>query len=97
MCNIIVPFLRALYTSLKYLLINKQFQIVFRFSSSVECLMTGAYLRYPLTHTVNNLLQKLNYVIFLNILLLNKTINIIHIMCENFGTIPWVLCKIQLI
>ena len=64
MCNIIVPFLRALYTSLKYLLINKQFQIVFRFSSSVECLMTGAYLRYPLTHTVNNLLQKLNYVIF---------------------------------
>ena len=51
-------------------------------------------------HTVNNLLQTHNYLIMLdnfNIMLLIKKINSIHIILENFRTIPWVLCKIQLV
>ena len=48
-------------------------------------------------HTVNNLLQKLNYVKIIHFFVVKQQFNIIHIMCENFKTIPWVLCKIQLI
>ena len=55
------------------------------------------YLRNLLTHTVNNLLQTLNNVKSIQFFVVKKKFNIIHIMCENFKTIPWVLCKLQLI
>ena len=40
------------------------------------------YLRNLLTHTVNYLLQKLNYVIFVKYSFVKQKFNIIHIMCE---------------
>ena len=49
------------------------------------------------THTVNNSLQKLNYIKHFQYSFVKHKFNIIHIICENFRTIPWVLCKIQLI
>ena len=55
------------------------------------------YLRNLLTHTVNNLLQTLNYVKSIQVFVDKQQFNIIHIMCENFKIISWVLCKIQLI
>ena len=54
------------------------------------------YLRNLLTHTVNNLLQKLNNVKSIQFFVVKRIFNIIHIICEIFTTIPWVLCKIQL-
>ena len=59
--------------------------------------LEGLYLRNLLTHTVNNLLQTLNNVKSIQFFVVKQKFNIIHIMCENFKTIPWVLCKIQLI
>ena len=53
------------------------------------------YLRNLLTHTVNNLQQTLNYGKLIQISVINQNFNIIHIMCENFRTIPIVLCNIQ--
>ena len=61
----------------------------------VHC--TYLYLRNLLTHTVNNSLQKLNYVKHFQYSVVKQKFNIIHTICENFRTIPWVLCKIQLI
>ena len=55
------------------------------------------YLRNLITHTVNYLLQKLNGVIFVKYSVVKQKFNIIHIMCENIRTIPWVLRKIQFI
>ena len=46
-------------------------------------------------HTVNNLLQTLHNVKMIVCFVVKQPINIIHIMCENFKTIPWVLCKIR--
>ena len=46
---------------------------------------------------VNNLLQKLKYVKRVQCFLAKHKFNIIHNMCDNFTTISWVLCKIQLI
>ena len=46
------------------------------------------YLRDLLTHTVNNLLQTLNNVKSIQFFVVKQKINIIHIMCENFKTIP---------
>ena len=54
------------------------------------------YLRNLLTHTINNLLQKLNNVRSSQYFVVIQIFNIIRIMCEIFTTIPWVLCKIQL-
>ena len=54
------------------------------------------YLKNLLTHTVNNLLQKLNNVKSIQFFVVKQIFNIIHIMCEIFTTIHWVLCKIQL-
>ena len=59
--------------------------------------MCHVYLRNLLTHTVNNLLPKLNYVKQFQYFVVKQKFNIIHIICENFRTISWVLCKIQLI
>ena len=55
------------------------------------------YLRNLLTHTVNNLLQTLNNVKSIQYFVVKQKFNIVHIMCENFKAIPWVLCKLQLI
>ena len=55
------------------------------------------YLRNLLTHTVNNLLQTLNNVKIIQCFVVKQKSNIIHIMCENFITKPWVLYKLQLI
>ena len=55
------------------------------------------YLRNLLTHTVNNLLQMLNNVKSIQFFVEKQKFNIIHIVCENFKQIPWVLCKLQLI
>ena len=46
------------------------------------------YLRNLPTHTVNNLLQKLNYVKGIQFFVVAQKFNITHIMCENFRTIP---------
>ena len=54
------------------------------------------YLRNLLTHTVNNLLQKLNNVKSIQFFVVKQIFSIIHIMCEIFTTIPWVLYKLQL-
>ena len=54
------------------------------------------YLRNLLTHTVNNLLRKLNNVKSIQFFVVKHIFNIINIMCEIFTTIPWVLYKIQL-
>ena len=59
--------------------------------------LTTLYLRNLLTHTVNNILQTLNKVKIIQCFVVKQKLNIIHIMCENFKTIPWVLCKLQLI
>ena len=59
--------------------------------------LVDLYLRNLLTHTVNNLLQSLSYVKSIQFFVVKQQFNIIRIMCENFKTIPWVLCKIQLI
>ena len=59
-------------------------------------LTAGLYLRNLPTHTVNSLLQKLNYVKRIQYYTVKQKFNIIHIMCENFRTIPLVLCKIQI-
>ena len=48
-------------------------------------------------HIVNNLQQKLNYVKRIQYSVVRPNFNIIHIMCESFRIIPWVLCKIQFI
>ena len=53
------------------------------------------YLRNLLTHTVNNLQQKPNFVKLIQISVVKQKFNIIHTMCENFRTIPLVLCNIQ--
>ena len=55
------------------------------------------YLRNLLTHTVNNLLQMLDNLKNIQFFVVKQNLNIIHIMCENFKTLPWVLCKLQLI
>ena len=55
------------------------------------------YLRNLLTHTVNNLQQKLNCVDHIQYFVVKQNFNIIHIMCEIFGTIFWVLSKYSLI
>ena len=55
------------------------------------------FLRNLLTHTVNNLQQKLNCVKHNQYYAVKQNFKSIHIMCENFRTIPWVLCKVQLI
>ena len=55
------------------------------------------YLRNLLTHTVNNSLQTLYNVKSIQCFVGKQKFNIIYIMCENFITIPWVLCKLQLI
>ena len=55
------------------------------------------YLRNLLTHTVNNLLQDLNYVKPIQTFDVKQIFHIIHVMCENFRTIPYILCKIQLL
>ena len=49
------------------------------------------YLRNLLTHTVSDLLQTLNNVKSIQFFAVMQKFNIIHIMCENFKTIPWVL------
>ena len=64
---------------------------------SIWEVFSSIYLRNLLTHTVNNLLQTLNNVKSIQFFVVKQKFNIIHIMCENFKTIPWVLCKIQLI
>ena len=55
------------------------------------------YSRNLLTHTVNNILQTLKNVKRIQFSVVKQKFNIIHIMYENFKTIPWVLSKIQLI
>ena len=52
------------------------------------------YLRNLLTHTVNNLLQNLDYVEQFQYSVVKQKFNIIHIDCENFKTIHLVLCLI---
>ena len=54
-----------------------------------------AALRNLPTHTVNNLLQKLNVVKRIQLSVVKQKFNIIVIICEDFSTIPCVLCKIQ--
>ena len=66
-------------------------------TKSIKCHISTIYLRNLLTHTVNNLLQKLNNVKSIQLFVVKQIFNIIHIMCEVFTTIPWVLCKIQLL
>ena len=53
------------------------------------------YLRNLLTHTVNNILQKLNYAIRYHHSVVKQKFSNIDIMCEIFRTIPWVLCNIH--
>ena len=48
------------------------------------------YLRNLLTHTVNNLLQTLKNVKSIQFIVVKQKFNIIHNLCENFKTIPWV-------
>ena len=55
------------------------------------------YFRNLLTHTVNNLLQMLNSIKSIQVFVVKQKFNIIYIMWENLKTIPWLLCKIQLI
>ena len=55
------------------------------------------YLMILPTHTVNNLLQKLNHVKRIQSFVVKQNINSIHIVCDNLRTILWVLCKIQLV
>ena len=55
------------------------------------------YLRNHLTHTVNNLLQTLNNVKSIQFFVVKHKFNVIHIVCENFKQIPWILFKLQLI
>ena len=52
-------------------------------------------LRNFITHTVNNLQQKLNYAKLIQISVVKQKFNIIPIMCENFRTISLVLCNIK--
>ena len=52
------------------------------------------YLRNLLTHTVNNLQQKLNYIKLIQITGVKQKFNSTHIMRENFRTMPLVLCNI---
>ena len=66
----------------------------YRGSYMSALLVADIYLRNLLTHTVNNLQQTLNYVKLIQISVINQNFNIIHIMCENFRTIPLVLCNI---
>ena len=61
-------------------------------SKHVKCL-SCIYLRNLLMHTVNNLLQTLNNVKSIQFFVVKQKFDIIHIMCGNFKTIPWVLCK----
>ena len=58
--------------------------------------MIYLYLRNLLTHTVNNSLQKLNYVKHFQYFVVKLKFNIIYIICENFRTIPWVYAKYSL-
>ena len=51
-------------------------------------IVSGIYLRNLPTHTVNFLLQKLNDVTNIHYFAVKQIFNIIHIMCENFRTIP---------
>ena len=60
-------------------------------------MLSTIYLRNLLTHTVNNLLQTPNNVKNIQLFVVIQEFNIIYIICENFKTIPWVLCKLQLI
>ena len=46
-------------------------------------------------HTVNNLLLKPYYVKQFQYSIVKQIFKIIHIICEKFRTLPWVLCKIQ--
>ena len=50
-----------------------------------------------LKHTVNNVIQQLKQVKRTQYSVVKLTFNNIHIMCEIFRTISWVLCKIQLL
>ena len=47
-------------------------------------LLCIVYLRNLPTHTVNNLLQKLNYVKRIQYSVVKQKFNIIHIICENY-------------
>ena len=67
-----------------------------RIIALVICFQKCIYLTNLLTHTVNNLIQKLNNVKSIQFFVVKQIFNIIHTMCEIFTTIPWVLCKIQL-
>ena len=60
-------------------------------------LISLIYLRNLPTHTVINSLQTLSNVKSIQLFVVKPKFNIIYILCENFKTIPWVLCKIQLI
>ena len=53
------------------------------------------YFRKLLTHTVNNLQQKLKYAKLIQISVVKQNFNTIYIMCENFRTIPLVLYNIK--
>ena len=53
------------------------------------------YFRKLLTHTVNNLQQKLNYATLIQFSVVKQNFNTIYIMCENFRTIPLVLYNIK--
>ena len=55
------------------------------------------YLKNLLTHTVNSILQKLNYVLRNHYSVVKQKFSNIDITSEIFRTIPWVLCNIQLI
>ena len=65
--------------------------------SAIGRVCTYVFLRNLPTHTVNNLLQKLNYVTQFQYSVIKHKFNIINIMCENFRTMSCVLCNIQLI
>ena len=76
-----------------FLIQNSSFQE--NAKTKVYALEDSLGLRNLLTHTVNNLLQTLNNVKSIDFFVVKQKFNIIHIMCENFKTMPWVLCKIQ--
>ena len=66
-------------------------------ATTCSFLTKASRMKVLLTHTVNNLLQKLYYVEHIQNSAGNQIFNSIHIMCENFRRIPWILCKIQLL
>ena len=64
-------------------------------STRIVLNINNIYLKNLLTHTVNNSQQKLNYAKLIQISVVKQNFNIIHIICENFRTIPLVLCNIK--